>query len=278
VFKHQNTATGGDETAADVVMADITVDIDHMTTSKLQYSALNLASYVSSTVTNGGATETASLKLGVVGSAQDNAELSASGSINLIAGSDYINMRGTTTTEQLQFHLATAAQSIIGSDLVKLISSNGGDIWFDSDSGIIDLYHNGNQDIRLDVATTDTLKIYTGTTTLNTTFSSDDITVQGDVNSVSDERTKENIETIDNALEVVTSMRGVYYNKIGNDKRKVGVIAQEVEEVLPHVVATNTEGMKSVDYGKMVGVLIEAMKEQQEQIEALKAEIAELKQ
>lgn len=97
------------------------------------------------------------------------------------------------------------------------------------------------------------------------------------MNSVSDERTKENIETIDNALDVVTSIRGVYYNKIGNDKRKVGVIAQEVEEVLPHVVATNNEDMKSVDYGKMVGVLIEAIKEQQGQIEALKAEIQTLK-
>jgi hypothetical protein len=65
-------------------------------------------------------------------------------------------------------------------------------------------------------------------------------------------------------------MRGVRYNKLGSNDSKVGVIAQEVEEVLPEVVHTNEDGMKSVDYGKMVGVLIEAIKD-------LKAELDELK-
>ena len=62
----------------------------------------------------------------------------------------------------------------------------------------------------------------------------------------------------------------MWYNKIGKDERKVGVIAQEVEEVLPEVVHTDTEGMKAVDYGKMVGVLIEAIKELKQEIEELK--------
>jgi len=62
----------------------------------------------------------------------------------------------------------------------------------------------------------------------------------------------------------------VWYNKIGEEDRKVGVIAQEVEEVLPEVVHTDTEGMKSVDYGKMVGVLIEAIKELKQEIDELK--------
>ena len=52
--------------------------------------------------------------------------------------------------------------------------------------------------------------------------------------------------------------------------RKVGVIAQEVEKVLPEVVNTDGDGMKSVDYGKMVGVLIEAIKELKQEIEELK--------
>jgi hypothetical protein len=115
-----------------------------------------------------------------------------------------------------------------------------------------------------------------GSSTLNTTWENDnmevegDITANGDVTSLSDVRTKENIVDIDDGIGIVESLRGVYYNKIGQEERKVGVIAQEVEEVLPEVVKTDNEGMKSVDYSKMVGVLIEAIKD-------LKAEIDELK-
>ena len=90
----------------------------------------------------------------------------------------------------------------------------------------------------------------------------------------SDKRFKHNIVTIDNALEKVNALRGVNFEKDGANK--TGVIAQEVEEVLPEVVYTNPEGLKSVAYGNMVGVLIEAIKEQQLQIEQLQQEIAKL--
>ena len=183
---------------------------------------------------------------------------------------DDVYMQGITSGEELRFTLLTSEQTITASDDLRLKSSNSNDIRLDTASGIIDLYHASAQDIRLDVATTDTLKLYTGTSTLNSTFSGDDLTVQGDITSVSDVRTKENIETVENSLDLVSQLRGVWYNKIGEDERKVGVIAQEVEEVLPEVVHTDVEGMKAVDYGKMVGVLIEAIKE-------LKAEIEELK-
>lgn len=96
------------------------------------------------------------------------------------------------------------------------------------------------------------------------------LTVQGDVNSISDVRTKENIVTVEGGLDLVSQLRGVWYNKIDHDDRKVGVIAQEVEEVLPEVVNTDGDGIKSVDYGKMVGVLIEAIKELKQEIEELK--------
>jgi hypothetical protein len=149
------------------------------------------------------------------------------------------------------------------------------DIRLKTYSGIIDLYHEGSQDVRFDVGTTDTLKIYTGTTTLNSTFSGDDLTVQGDVTSISDVRTKENIEPITDGLEIVDSLRGVRYNKIGKEDRKVGVIAQEVEKVLPEVINTDDEGMKSVDYGKMVGVLIEAIKDLKSEVDMLKLKLGE---
>jgi len=99
------------------------------------------------------------------------------------------------------------------------------------------------------------------------------ITAGGDITAFSDARVKENIETIDNALNKVTQLRGVEYNRIGAEERSIGVIAQEVQEVLPEVVREGQDGMLSVAYGNITGVLIEAIKEQQKQIEELKAQL-----
>jgi hypothetical protein len=91
----------------------------------------------------------------------------------------------------------------------------------------------------------------------------------GDVTAFSDARLKDNIETIGNAVTKVKAMRGVTYDM--NGKRGLGVIAQETESVIPEVVMTHDSGLKSVAYGNIVGLLIEAIKEQQVQINELKA-------
>jgi hypothetical protein len=93
-----------------------------------------------------------------------------------------------------------------------------------------------------------------------------------DVIAYSDKRAKENIITVDSAIEKVNKLRGVYYTpKEGKDKsRKVGVIAQEILEVLPEVVTHDKENDRyGVDYGKITGLLIEAIKDQQKQIDKL---------
>ena len=85
---------------------------------------------------------------------------------------------------------------------------------------------------------------------------------------------------IPNAIEKVSQIRGVTYTRNDlEDKEKVyaGVIAQEVEKVLPEVVNTTEDDTKTVAYGNMVGLLIEAVKEQQEQINQLKKQIEEMK-
>ena len=98
------------------------------------------------------------------------------------------------------------------------------------------------------------------------------IRATGDVIAYSDARVKDNVITIDNALDKVTKLRGVSYtrNDVEDKTTKVGVIAQEVLEVLPEVVQQDDEGKYSVAYGNMVGLLIESIKE-------LKAEVDELK-
>jgi hypothetical protein len=103
------------------------------------------------------------------------------------------------------------------------------------------------------------------------------IRATGDVIAYSDARVKENVLTLENSLELVKKLRGVSYNKIGESEKKVGVIAQEVLEVLPEVVSQDSEGTYSVAYGNITAVLIEAIKQQQLQIDELKAEIKQLK-
>ena len=77
---------------------------------------------------------------------------------------------------------------------------------------------------------------------------------------------KSDIKTIDNALNKVSDFRGVYFTKDG--ATGTGVIAQEVENILPEVVKDGE--YKSVAYGNMVGILIEAIKELKKEVETLK--------
>jgi hypothetical protein len=95
-------------------------------------------------------------------------------------------------------------------------------------------------------------------------------TFSGTITANSDERLKENVVGITNALDKVLDLRGVFFNRIGDPERQIGVIAQEVEKVLPELVLEAGDGVKSVAYQNMVAVLIEAIKEQQEQINELK--------
>ena len=98
-----------------------------------------------------------------------------------------------------------------------------------------------------------------------------------EVTATSDVRLKSNIETINGALDKVKAMRGVYFDK--NDKRSVGVIAQEMQEVMPEVVVTDDTEDKhlSVAYGNLVGVLIEAVKELSEEVSELRNNVQTIK-
>jgi hypothetical protein len=74
-------------------------------------------------------------------------------------------------------------------------------------------------------------------------------------------------------------MNGVRYDWAdGHNTGSIGVIAQEMERIIPEVVSTNDKGLKTVSYGNLVGVLIEAIKEHQVIINELKQEISSLKQ
>jgi hypothetical protein len=98
------------------------------------------------------------------------------------------------------------------------------------------------------------------------------INATGDVIAYSDARAKTNVATISNALSKVNAMRGVTYAmKTEPDVQKIGVIAQEVEQIIPELVSTDStpEQKKSVAYGNITAVLIEAIKELTKRLETL---------
>ena len=97
------------------------------------------------------------------------------------------------------------------------------------------------------------------------------LTATSNVTAYSDERLKENVKTLDPTK--VLQMRGVEFDRIDTGEHGSGVIAQELERLAPELVITNEDGIKSVAYGNIVGYLIEAIKEQQIQIEALKEQL-----
>ena len=129
------------------------------------------------------------------------------------------------------------------------------------------------------VVNTDTNTTYSagnGLSLSGTTFSmsgsySGSFTASGNITAYSDERLKENVQTIEGALDKVAQMRGVTYNyksELHDGQRGTGVIAQEIQQVMPEVVEEGE--YLSVAYGNLVGVLIEAVKELKEKVDKCK--------
>ena len=205
-------------------------------------------------------------------------KLSYYGSKKLETTSDGIDVTGKCTCDTLR---------------VDTTSDFAGDAEFTSGAGAITIA--GNSDIRLSngVWTGETsAKIqqhsnslylqYTSTFVVRNSSgddrvvidSSGNLTASGNVTAYSDINLKENIEVIPNALDKLSAIRGVTFDRTDCDvDRQSGVIAQEVEAVLPEVVTTNKEGIKSVAYGNLVGLLIESIKELKAEINDLKAQV-----
>jgi hypothetical protein len=112
------------------------------------------------------------------------------------------------------------------------------------------------------------------------------IKADGSVWHASDERLKKDIQPIDNALDIVMLLNGVYFKwdpemiEGASDDRTIGMIAQDVERVIPEIVETGEDGYKSLEYTKLAPILIQALKELNEQknneIQLLQQEIDDL--
>jgi hypothetical protein len=111
-----------------------------------------------------------------------------------------------------------------------------------------------------------------------------DIVATGSITEISDLRLKSNVVEIDDALEILSQIRGVQFEWRRDAEEfaglpegtRVGLIAQEIEKVLPEAVVSPEDGYKSVDYGRLTPVLVEAIKAQRREIRLLKDQIARL--
>jgi putative yapH protein len=153
------------------------------------------------------------------------------------------------------------------SDNSATFLSNNENFWFNPDmiSGNVAItnfyFGNGN--------TSNLANIYCNTLNAkNKLIAQGEIISSGDITAFSDIRLKSNIQKIDNALDKIMQINGYTYDM--NNKRSTGVIAQEVEKVLPEVVQDREDGYKTVAYGNMIGLLIEAIKELKEEIKVIK--------
>ena len=216
-------------------------------------------------ITSGGV-----IKIDVDADADDLTGDSATGRITLGAGEDLNLYHGGTN-------------SYIVNDTGDLIIDSAGDIQLDADGGDVILKDGGTQfgglantssDFVISSFVQDKDLVFKGNdggssvTALTLDMSAAGAaTFNNDITAFSDERLKSDIRTIDNALNLVGDMRGVYFNRDG--VAGTGVIAQEIQNILPEVVHDKQEYL-SVAYGNMVGVLIEAIKELKKEVETLK--------
>jgi len=181
-----------------------------------------------------------------------------------------------TTTPNYKLVVAGDIRAASGGDLRLAPATSGTDVVLFSDNGELNFSTNGA--VRQTITTT-------GNVGIGTTDPGDfKLRVEGIVYAYgyvtpSSKRWKTNITPINNALKKVKALKGVYFDWEKTGKHDIGMIAEDVGKVIPEVVAYEENGTdaKSLDYARLVAVLVEAIKEQQKEMEELKKEINDIK-
>ena len=173
---------------------------------------------------------------------------------------DNINIDGTTISLSSDSLTLDVSANIV-------LDAGGGSVVLKDDGTTYGQFQNTSGNLIIKSGTTTAATFSGANVTFAGTINSGAITSTGDVTAFSAMRIKHDIETIEGALAKVSDMRGVYFKK-NNGEAGTGVIAQEIENILPEVVKDGE--YKSVAYGNMVGILIEAIKELKAEVEKLK--------
>jgi hypothetical protein len=200
---------------------------------------------------------------------------------------DFLTVTGVTPSS---FNVAGAVITGVTSTTVTIASANtntyvsGGETYsktaVNPDLGIVGGYNStgvlsgyAHSGIFRDASDSGIWKFYDGYTpepvgTINTSDASFSLAsiaafsvTANDFNSTSDIKLKKNISVIENALDIVNQLEGVNFEWKDSGKKSIGVIAQQVEQVVPNIVITGSDGIKRVSYDSLIPILIEAIKE-----------------
>jgi len=159
-----------------------------------------------------------------------------------------------------------------GNYLIEIVSvNNSNQYWLIGVQGLVTGGSGSSLPYQLPVASTSTLggvKIDGVTIGINNGI----IKVIGGIPSPSDEKIKKDIKSLNNALDKICQLQGVSYTRIDTEKREIGVIAQDVEQIVPELVS-EIDNIKHVHYGNMNALIIEAIKDLRREIENIKRHV-----
>ena len=215
----------------------------------------------------------------VAGAFTNGSTLVSTGKITADAGIDIDNFNIDGTT------IALSSGDMTVDVAGEIILDADGGVWYYKDGGTtIGLFVNNSSSFEMRSTVNDKDLLFRGEdggstiTALTLDMSAAGAaTFNNNVTAFSDRRLKSDIQTLENGLEKVEQLRGVTYTRDDNvdGGQQLGVIAQEVEEVFPQVVLTadDERGTKSVDYGRLTGALIEAVKELSAKVKELEARL-----
>jgi hypothetical protein len=242
------------------MIADLSIEnVDVAAGAGISYSKLNLTnSVVNADIASGAAIAISKLAAFTISG------VSLGNALNSLTAGSYINYNSGSTYNGSSAITVSAAGTSINTASTLVARDGSGDFTAGTITGSA-----------FNATTTDAFRI-SGTTVINSSrnlinvvnanFSG--IITATDFNSTSDINLKENIHTVENSLETISSLRGVSFDWKESGKKSYGVIAQELQEVLPELVGSGE--IKSVNYNGLIGVLIEAVKELSAEIEELK--------
>jgi len=269
------------------------------------YAAVQLGNNVSGqgfTITKETADSSFNIWTGAYGTNTNRLKINQSGNVVTAINGGYVGIGVANPTNMLTLSsTAVISDPTIGAQYALGISNSGGingDIGIGSDTtnGYIQSFNSkvlqlnsigtnnviiaksgGNVGIGTTPSSTYKLDVTGNTRITGTLLTTGAINSQGDITAFysSDERLKTNIKSITSALDKIDSINGVEYDwnttlqsdHIGHD---VGVIAQEIEQVLPEAVVTRDSGYKAVNYDKVIPLLLQAIKELKEEVRSLK--------
>jgi hypothetical protein len=187
-------------------------------------------------------------------------------------GTGFVKASGTTISYDNSTYLPTSGGTITGNLTVQAGGTNGVNTGVTSrditaartsNTGVVYLGSDGSHYLYFDSAN---YQMPTGGLYVGGLVNCTSLTETSSI------RYKENVVTLESSLDKVLKLRGVSYNRKETNTKEIGVIAEEVEKILPEVINYNDDGqVDAVSYGRLTAVLIEAIKEQQKQIDELKS-------